>query len=97
MQSDSGIPGALTWPIDCTTTNSQRVGDVVFKNLDLNAATEQELTFIFGKDHAKNIVEYRNQNGSFKRWEDLKRIPGIVEPMLDTLKRLGCIVGGKAA
>ena len=69
----------------------------MFKNLDLNAATEQELTFIFGKDHAKNIVEYRNQNGSFKRWEDLKRIPGIVGPMLDTLKHLGCSLGGKAA
>ena len=35
----------------------------MFKNLDLNIATEHELTVIFGKDHAKKIVDYRNQNG----------------------------------
>jgi len=69
----------------------------VLKNLDLNTATEQQLTVIFGKDHAKRIVDYRNQYGPFKSWEDLKRIPGIVGPMLDTLKRLGCTLGGKAA
>ena len=69
------------------------------KNLDLNTATEQDLTGIqgIGKDHAKRIVDYRNQYGPFKSWEDLKRIPGIVGPMLDTLKRLGCTLGGKAA
>ena len=67
------------------------------KNLDLNTATEQELTFVFGRNHAKKIVDYRNQDGPFKSWEDLKRIPGIVGPMVDTLKRLGCTLGGKAA
>jgi len=71
----------------------------VSKNLDLNTATEQELTGIQGmnKDHAKKIIEYRNQNGQFKTWEDLKRIPGIPGNMMDTLKRHGCTVGGKAA
>jgi len=69
----------------------------VFKNLDLNIATEHELTVIFGKDHAKKIVDYRNHNGPFKSWEDLKRIPGMLGTMLDTLKTLGCTVGGKAA
>ena len=69
----------------------------VLKNLDLNAATEQQLTVIFGKDYAKRIVDYRNQSGPFKSWEDLQRIQGIVGPMLDTLKRLGCTLGGKAA
>ena len=69
------------------------------KNLDLNTATEQELTGILGmgRDHAKKIIEYRNQNGPFKSWEDLKRIPGMLGTMLDTLKRLGCTVGVKAA
>ena len=68
-------------------------------NLDLNTATEQELTGIqgIGRDHAKKIVDYRNQNGSFKTWEDLKRIPGMPGTMLDTLKRQGFTVGGKAA
>ena len=67
------------------------------KDLDLNTATEQQLGVIFGKDHAKRIVDYRSQNGPSKSWEDLKRIPGIVGPMLDTLKCLGCTLGAKAA
>jgi competence protein ComEA len=69
------------------------------KNLDLNIATEQELTGIqgLGKDNAKKIVEFRNQNGPFKSWEDLKGVPGMFGSMLDILKRQGCTVGGKAA
>ncbi len=69
----------------------------LFKNLDLNTASEQELTFIFGSYYAQKIVDYRNQNGPFKSWEELKRIPGILGPMVDTLKHLGCTLGGKAA
>jgi competence protein ComEA len=71
----------------------------VSTNLDLNTATEHELTNIQGmnKDLARKIIEYRNQNGTFKSWEDLKRISGISGNTLDTLKRHGCTVGGKAA
>jgi len=69
------------------------------KNMDLNAATEQELTVIqgIGKDLAKKIVQHRLQNGSFKTWEDLKRIPGLPFNMMDTLKRCGFSVGKPAA
>ena len=66
------------------------------KNMDLNTATEQELTVI-GKDNAKKIVQHRLQNGSFKSWEDLKRVPGLAPHMLDTLRRSGFTVGGRAA
>ena len=69
------------------------------KNMDLNAATEQELTVIqgIGKDLAKKIVQHRLQIGSFKTWEDLKRIPGMPPHMMDTLKRCGFSVGKLAA
>ena len=69
------------------------------KNLDLNTATEQELSGIqgIGRDNAKKIVEYRNQHGPFNSWEDVKKLPGMAGGMLDTLKRYGCTVGGKAA
>ena len=66
------------------------------KNMDLNTATEQDLTVI-GKDNAKKIVQHRLQNGSFTAWEDLKRVPGLAPHMLDTLKRSGFTVGGRAA
>src|SRR5262249_15141356 len=74
-------------------------GKIVSKNMDLNNATEQELTVIqgIGKDNAKKIVQHRLQVGSFKTWEDLKRIPGLPPHMLDTLKRCGFTVGKTAA
>ena len=69
------------------------------KNMDLNTATEQELTVIqgIGKDNAKKIVQHRLQNGSFKTWEDLKRVPGLPPHLSDMLKRCGCTLGGQAA
>ena len=69
------------------------------KNLDLNTATEQELSGIqgIGKDYAKKIVEYRNQNGSFNSLEDLKLIPGLPGIIFDILRHHRCTVGGKAA
>ena len=74
-------------------------GEIVSKNMDLNTATEQELTVIqgIGKDNAKKIVQHRLQNGSFKTWEDLKRIPGLPPHVLDTLKRSGFTVGERDA
>ena len=69
-------------------------------NLDLNTATEQELSGIqgIGRDNAKKIVEYRNQHGPFRSWEDLKNVPGMSGGVvMDTLKRHGCTVAGKAA
>jgi competence protein ComEA len=74
-------------------------GKIVSKNMDLNTATEQELTVIqgIGQDNAKKIVQHRLQNGSFKTWDDLKRIPGLPPHMLDTLKRCGFTVGKPAA
>ncbi len=74
-------------------------GEIVSKNLDLNTATEQELTTIqgIGKDNAKKIVQHRFQNGSFTSWEDLKRVPGLAPHMLDILKRHGFNIGAKAA
>jgi competence protein ComEA len=74
-------------------------GKIVSKNMDLNTATEQELTVIqgIGQDNAKKIVQHRLQNGSFKTWDDLKRVPGLPPHMLDTLKRCGFTVGKPAA
>ena len=66
---------------------------------DLNTATEQELATIQGmnNDNAKKLIDYRNQNGTFESWEDVKRVPGLPGNTLDTLKRHGFTVRGKAA
>jgi competence protein ComEA len=69
------------------------------KNTDLNMASTQDLEQIqgIGKDYARKIVEHRTQSGSFKSWDDLRRVPGVTNEMLDTLKRSGFTVSGKAA
>ena len=66
---------------------------------DLNTATEQQLASIQGlnRDQAKKLIEFRNQNGTFNSWEDLKRVPGVQGTMLDNLKRQGITVNGRAA
>jgi competence ComEA-like helix-hairpin-helix protein len=97
-----GIGEVPTWTADChlLTQNSFPLkGAIVSKNIDLNTATEQELANVqgMGKDTAKKIMDYRSQNGSFKSWEDLKKIPGISGATLDTLRRNGFTIGGKAA
>jgi len=71
----------------------------VSQNLDLNTATEKELTGIrgVGKDYGKKIVDYRNQNGPFGSWDDLKLIPGTPGIIFEILRHHGCTVGGKAA
>ncbi|HLH30514.1 MAG TPA: helix-hairpin-helix domain-containing protein [Terriglobia bacterium] len=68
-------------------------------NLDLNFATEQDLERMpgLGKDHAKRLIDFRRQTGTFKSWDDVKKIPGISPEILNTLKKSGVTVGGKAA
>ena len=68
-------------------------------NLDLNTATEQQIASIQGmnKDYARKIVDFRNQNGKFDRWDDLENIPGLQANTLETLKHQGCTISGMAA
>lgn len=59
--------------------------------VDINAASEQELAEIpgIGNERAKEIVEYREENGEFKNWDDVKKIPGFSDELVDRLKREG--------
>ena len=61
--------------------------------VDLNTAEEAELLLLpgVGETLAKRIIEHRNENGSFKRNEDIMLIKGIgpkkaaeILPMLKT-------------
>jgi competence protein ComEA len=71
----------------------------VSHNVDLNTATEQDFGRIAGmnKEHARKIMEFRSQNGPFKTWEDLKKVPGLPGNTLETLKRQGYTINGKVA
>lgn len=56
--------------------------------VDLNTADMEELMTLkgVGETRAKAIVEYRAQNGSFTRIEDIMQIPGIKEGIFSKIK-----------
>jgi len=58
------------------------------KVVNVNAADTEELQTIrgIGPALAERIVEYRKQNGPFKRIEDLANIRGIGEAKLEKIK-----------
>ncbi len=65
----------------------------VRNRIDLNKAGQQELELIEGIDNimASRILEFRNTNGEFKSFEDLKSVPGIEGSKLRFIKLHGFI------
>jgi protein Tex len=62
----------------------QSLDDVVMScvnrvGVEVNTASKQILTYVsgIGPTLAKNIVEYRNQNGAFKSRQELKKVPRL--------------------
>lgn len=59
------------------------------KTINVNAATSEDLESIsgIGKVIASRIIDYRNQFGSFDNLEDLKKIKGIGNKKIETIKK----------
>jgi competence protein ComEA len=68
-------------------------------SVDLNTVDQVALERIqgVGQSFAAKIIDYREQNGPFKTWEDLKQIPGMSAAMIDTLKHQGVTIDRRAA
>lgn len=58
-------------PADAKTSASQKIS--------VNKATAKDLAAGLGlsAEDAEAIVRYREKNGDFKEWQDLKKVPGI--------------------
>ncbi|MCL2341749.1 MAG: helix-hairpin-helix domain-containing protein [Firmicutes bacterium] len=56
--------------------------------VNINRATEAELETLsgIGPSTALKIIEYRKENGSFKKIEDLMNVPGIGQAKFDAIK-----------
>ncbi len=63
---------------------------------DLNKATADQLAKLpgIGQDKAREIVNYRQEHGSFRSFDDLKRVPGLDERLVDTVQNVGDVLGG---
>lgn len=78
------IQGAI--PADTTTRDS--IGNSVVQKVNINEADLQMLKMLpgIGPVYAKRIVEYRQNNGLFKKTEDLLNVKGIGKKRLKKLE-----------
>lgn len=61
--------------------------------ININTATQTELEVLngIGPSTALKIINYRNENGKFKKIEDIKEVPGIGESKFEGIKENICI------
>ena len=54
-------------------------GVVVSDKININKAGARSLTNFFKlfPEEAEAIIDYRDKNGSFKEWQELKNVPGL--------------------
>lgn len=65
------------------------------RGVDLNTASVEELERVggIGRERAERIVRER----PFNSWEDLKRIEGFSDKLINDLREAGATLGKKAA
>jgi competence ComEA-like helix-hairpin-helix protein len=63
---------------------SRNFGKVV--NVNKGTAKELEAGLNFTAQEAEEIVRYREQNGDFRRWEDLQKVPGLDSKKVEAVK-----------
>lgn len=83
------------------TNITEDAGDGVIKEeagqkggkVDINKASQTELETLsgVGPSTALKIINYRNENGAFKKIEDIKNVPGIGEAKFESLKDSICV------
>jgi competence protein ComEA len=88
IQTAGLTPDADTSKIKIYVPKTSEVSQPQRINLNLAEAWLLDALPGIGPDRAKAIVDYRNQNGSFHRIEDLLNIQGIGNTTLDTIREL---------
>jgi competence protein ComEA len=85
--ADSGGSAASR---SAATSSKQAQAPTAQRKLELNSATAAQLDLLpgIGPTLAQRIVDYRQQNGPFKRVEDLLNVNGIGEHKLADLREL---------
>jgi competence protein ComEA len=63
--------------------------------VDLNTANIEDLMTISGimRERAQKIIEYRENNGPFKSWDDVRHIPGFSDDLVDLMRESGASLG----
>lgn len=69
-------------------SNSEKLDKV---NINTALQTELETLNGIGPSTALKIINYRQENGDFKKIEDIKNVPGIGEAKFESLKNSICV------
>lgn len=62
---------------------------IAFAAVNINTASQAELEKLngIGPVKAKAIVDYRTKNGPFKKFEDVDKVPGVGQGIMDKIKK----------
>ncbi len=65
--------------------------------IDINTADVNDLKKIpgLGNKKAQELIRYRDENGDFDNWEEVKNVPGFSEETVQILQRGGVSLGGQ--
>ena len=76
--------GSLAAAPAATAKKMQTAGDAKPATIDLNKANSEQLQTIrgIGPSLARRIIQFREENGSFRRVDDLLKVRGIGEKSL---------------
>lgn len=72
----------------CIENNTNKKNNQTNGKININTATQEELTSLsgIGEAKAKSIIKYREENGNFKSIEDIMKVSGISENLFAKIK-----------
>lgn len=65
--------------------------------LNLNTASMEDLAKITGisRERAQLLLDYREEYGEFRTWDDVRNVPGFSQHVIEELKKKGAAFNGR--
>ncbi|HPL62406.1 MAG TPA: helix-hairpin-helix domain-containing protein [Syntrophales bacterium] len=62
-----------------------------YEAININTADADMLSEVpaVGKEHAEDIIHYREEHGWFQNWNELKAVPGLTDSIIADMQKTG--------